>query len=147
MGPSGSGTVQRELPVNAMDVDDTGALLDTDLGLNTGSSLPPTTPPLPSLDTNIIDLQPVQPRLPPIRVLRPRYVEDQLPDPVPTLPRRVILVVRDQLTTAVNSLGLWRKYLHRPTFALTRLWPPRSWQSLHRKPTRQPVRCQQPQLP
>lgn len=35
--------------------------------------------------------------------------------PLPSLPR-VRLIVRDHLATSTNSFGLWRKYLHRPTF-------------------------------
>ncbi|KAJ2925903.1 hypothetical protein H1R20_g11200, partial [Candolleomyces eurysporus] len=98
-----------------MDVSNT-PFPDVDLDLDAGSGLPPRTPSIPTLETNIINLQPVQRRLPPIRIRRPCYVQDQLPDPVPTLPCRVILIVRDQLKTAVNSLGLWREYLHRPSF-------------------------------
>ncbi|KAF7292226.1 hypothetical protein MIND_01250000 [Mycena indigotica] len=36
------------------------------------------------------------------------------PEPVPQ--RRVHLIVRDTFRTAVNKFGLWRSYLHRPTY-------------------------------
>ncbi|KAJ3529674.1 hypothetical protein NMY22_g8899 [Coprinellus aureogranulatus] len=72
---------------------------------------------------------PEQPRIPPIRIRIPQWVRDRLPEQVPTLDsptsaapagptgvQRVILHVRDRLTTAKSSIGLWREYLHRPTF-------------------------------
>lgn len=83
-----------------------------------------------------------------IRIRRPRQVQDDLPEALPPLEdsdddddnsddgeyhgvgpalglvRRVVLIVRDGLTTAVNSLGLYRTYLHRPTFDPDRFIPP-----------------------
>ncbi|RXW12625.1 hypothetical protein EST38_g13228 [Candolleomyces aberdarensis] len=80
-----------------------------------------------------------------IRIRRPtpREVQDDLPESIPALSddddedledignneqrpigathgltgiRRVILTFRDKLTTVANSFGLFRQYLHRPTF-------------------------------
>ncbi len=58
----------------------------------------------------------------------PKRFQDNLPEPpapVPNLPsdpisephpvRRVILIVRDRLVTAINSFGIWRDYPERPS--------------------------------
>ncbi|KAJ2924212.1 hypothetical protein H1R20_g12890, partial [Candolleomyces eurysporus] len=96
---------------------------------------------------------PEPPSLPPkppsplrIRIRRPRPVQDDLPEVLPPLKpdsdsdvkesedenvvstpgllRRVVLIVRDGLTTAANTLGLYRTYLHRPTFDPDHFVPP-----------------------
>ncbi|KZP28578.1 hypothetical protein FIBSPDRAFT_728633 [Athelia psychrophila] len=54
--------------------------------------------------------------------LPPRYVQDLTPEPPAPIPppaigvtRRVILIVRDTITTGANKFGLWREYPHRPS--------------------------------
>ncbi|KAF5319789.1 hypothetical protein D9611_012833 [Ephemerocybe angulata] len=81
---------------------------------------------------------PVSPVLPPVNIpdhtshrrRNPQIVRDILPEALPVLGsesdtpqplatglvRRVRLILRDSLRTAVNSLGLWRAYPDRPTF-------------------------------
>lgn len=101
------------------------------------SSLHPHIPPEPSPPP-----APLPPPPPPVsstgrptRTHRlPRRFRDDLPERVPALPdvdpnttpsfdatptvttRRVILIVRDRLVTALNSFGLWRSYPRRPSY-------------------------------
>ncbi|KAG2022247.1 hypothetical protein CC2G_000019 [Coprinopsis cinerea AmutBmut pab1-1] len=79
----------------------------------------PAAPPLPPTSHEESVDQPPRPRR-----VRLRFVQDQLPEQLPTLDeaeepsvvRRVTLWLRDRLKTAANSMGLWREYLHRPSF-------------------------------
>lgn len=66
----------------------------------------------------------------------PPHVLDRLPEHVPTLDpppsgvsgvQRVILYVRDRLTTAKSSIGRWREYLHRRTFDPDSFVPLLAW--------------------
>lgn len=45
----------------------------------------------------------------------PINVASETPPAAPRLPR-ILLIVRDQLATMVNTFGMWREYLHRPSF-------------------------------
>ncbi|RXW14488.1 hypothetical protein EST38_g11369 [Candolleomyces aberdarensis] len=90
-----------------------------------------------------------EPPIPPLRIRirrpSPREVHNNLPEALPALSdsdkdsnddeiaeqdqgltgiRRVILTLRDKLTTVTNSFGLFREYLHRPTFDLDRFVAP-----------------------
>jgi len=70
------------------------------------------------------------------RRLPARY-RDHLPEPAPAilppnepttetqpLLPRIRLIVRDSMRTMVNAFGLWRQYLHRPTFDPDHMVPP-----------------------
>ncbi|KAF9492668.1 hypothetical protein BDN71DRAFT_1509246 [Pleurotus eryngii] len=45
----------------------------------------------------------------------PMNVTSETPPAAPQLPC-ILLIVRDQLATMVNTFGMWREYLHRPSF-------------------------------
>ncbi|CAK5267103.1 unnamed protein product [Mycena citricolor] len=96
---------------------------------NPPSPSPPPVPPFPN--------PPPSTRLsgrPARTVRRPARFRDEIPDQLPPAPqigtageeheeeepelaiRRVTLLVRDRFTTAVNKFGLYREYLHRPTY-------------------------------
>ncbi|RXW14635.1 hypothetical protein EST38_g11213 [Candolleomyces aberdarensis] len=93
---------------------------------------PPSIPP----ELRSLPAEPVIPLR--IRIRHPCQVQDDLPEDLPPLQdmdsdggvggpsriRRVFLIVRDGLTTVANSLGLYRKYLHRPTFDPDHFVPP-----------------------
>ncbi|KAJ7676829.1 hypothetical protein DFH06DRAFT_1428694 [Mycena polygramma] len=94
----------------------------------------PTAAASPQLPASIplLEMDPSAP-LPPRSIRLPRRFQDILPtplapppiaDPVPPAadgpvgprPPRVTLIVRDTFTTLKNKFGLWREYLHRPTY-------------------------------